>query len=83
MMEFEHRYGDDSTMKSSNSQLLSDANKSPVLAPPSSDDELADNLVELVDYLIWSEKTLNPNPEWAKFDTPTTMSDNKGGVIKF
>ena len=45
--------------------------------------EAGNNLVRLTRYLKWSQKTPNPNPEWAKFDTATTMSDNKGGVIRF
>ncbi len=49
---------------------------------PQSDDG-GDNLVSLVHYLRYLQNTPCPNPEWAKFDTATTMSDNRGGVIKF
>ena len=41
--------------------------------------EAGDNLVELVHYLKWLRATPEPNPEWAKFNTATTMSDNNGG----
>ena len=53
----------------------------PALQPQK--DEVGDNLVGLVHYLKYLQNTPCPNPEWAKFDTATTMSDNKGGVIKF
>ena len=45
--------------------------------------EAGDNLVELVHYLKWLRATPEPNPEWAKFNTATTMSDNNGGLIRF
>lgn len=45
--------------------------------------EAGGNLIRLVHHLKWSQKTPNPNPEWSKFDTATTMSDNRGGLIKF
>lgn len=54
-----------------------------VLALQSKEDEAGDNLVALVHCLKHLQNTPCPNPEWAKFDTATTMSDNRGGVIKF
>ena len=41
------------------------------------------NLVELVDFLDEMERRQPTYPQWAKFDTATTMSDNNGGVIRF
>ncbi len=49
----------------------------------SKEDEAGSNLVDLVHYLKLLQHTPCPNPEWAKFDTATTMSDNNGNVIKF
>lgn len=45
--------------------------------------EVANNLVALVEYLSQMEQRQPVYPQWAKFDTATTMSDNNGGVIKF
>lgn len=45
--------------------------------------EAGDTLVELVHYPRWLKTTPYPNPEWEKFDTATTMSDNNGGLIRF
>ena len=41
------------------------------------------NIVELVEILTKIQNTKPTYPEWAKYDTATTMSDNNGGVIKF
>lgn len=48
-----------------------------------SKDSGAANLVALVEYLSQMEQRQPVYPQWAKFDTATTMSDNNGGVIKF
>lgn len=45
--------------------------------------EAASNLVALVEYLSQMEQRQPVYPQWSKFDTSTTMSDNNGGVIKF
>lgn len=41
------------------------------------------NIVELVELLIKIQNTKPTYPEWTKYDTATTMSDNRGGAIKF
>ncbi|MBR2710098.1 hypothetical protein IKF02_00475 [Candidatus Saccharibacteria bacterium] len=41
------------------------------------------NIVELVELLNKMQNSNPTYPEWAKYDTATTMSDNNGGVIKF
>jgi len=41
------------------------------------------NIVELVKRLTEINSNTPTYPEWAKYDTATTMSDNNGGVIKF
>lgn len=43
----------------------------------------ADNIVALAEYLSQMEQRGPTYPQWAKFDTATTMSDNNGGCIKF
>ena len=48
-----------------------------------SNDSGATNLVALVEYLVGMEHRKPVYPEWAKYDTATTMSDNNGGVVKF
>ncbi|MBQ2695507.1 hypothetical protein IJG04_02610 [Candidatus Saccharibacteria bacterium] len=48
-----------------------------------SNDSAASNLVALVEYLSQMEQRQPAYPQWAKFDTAATMSDNNGGVIKF
>lgn len=74
-MEINHHDGLAIKPDDSSSQL--------VPALQSSKDEAGDNLISLVHYLKHLQNTPCPNPEWAKFDTATTMSDNRGGVIKF
>lgn len=41
------------------------------------------NIVELIKLLTEINNTKPTYPEWTKFDTATTMSDNNGGAIKF
>lgn len=48
-----------------------------------SNDSEAANLVALVEYLVEMEHRKPVYPEWAKYDTATTMSDNNGGFVKF
>lgn len=48
-----------------------------------STNEAASNLVALVEFLSQMERRQPVYPQWAKFDTATTMSDNNGGAIKF
>lgn len=48
-----------------------------------SSNDAASNLVELVDYLAQIGAVKSPYPEWDKFDTKVSMSDNNGGVIRF
>lgn len=45
--------------------------------------DAGDNLVELAGYLVQIKDQKPVYPEWAKYDTDSTMSDNRGGCILF
>ena len=45
--------------------------------------EAGKNLISLAHYLKRMREVPDPNPEWKKFNTALTMSDNNGGLIKF
>ena len=54
--------------------------------PSNMQDNITDDgesMVELTCYLNRIKDLVSEYPKWAKYDTKTTMSDNRGGVIKF
>lgn len=78
-MEIERHYDGSLTVSYGNSDSQSVLDDS----EPIDGDGVGNNLVELVHYLKHLQDTPRSNPEWAKFDTAATMSDNNGGIIYF